>query len=188
MISDILQLLRPLQYLCVTNTRRGLYQIFLPFVIMALTILLIVISGKDVANALKAIFEKANAILVLMIPFNIAALAAVATFQSPNLDSPLAGNPVPSLRRRVRGEHVDENLTRRRYLCLMFGYMSLLGIIVFLLCMVASVIEDILSKNSGHIVCFEWGMIGVISFLSGNYLINTLLGLYYLSDRIHRNA
>lgn len=182
MISDILQLLKPLQYLCVINTRRGLYQLFLPSVIATITIILVIISDKTAAEALKAIFEKANAILVLMIPFNITALAAIATFQSPNLDSPLSGNPVPSLRRKVRGVYADECLTRRRYLCLMFGYMSLLGIIMFLLCMAAAVVAGILVHNPSAAPYFEWIMIAVISFLSGNYLINTMLGLFYLSD------
>lgn len=187
MLSDILQLLKPLQYLCVTNTRRGLYQLFLPAIITTITILLVVISDKDAPDALKAIFEKANAILVLMIPFNITALAAIATFQSPNLDSPLSGNPVPSLRRKVRGVYADESLTRRRYLCLLFGYMSLLGIIMFLLCMAAAVVGEMLAHTPSDASYFEWLMIAVISFLAGNYLTNTLLGLFYLSDRIHRN-
>jgi len=187
MLSDILQLLKPLQYLCVTNTRRGLYQVFLPAIITAITILLVIISDKTVSDALKAIFEKASTILVLMIPFNITALAAIATFQSPNLDSPLSGNPVPSLRRKVRGVYADEILTRRRYLCLLFGYMSVLGIIMFLLCIAAAVVGGMLAHSPGGTPYFEWLMIAIISFLSGNYLTNTLLGLFYLSDRIHRN-
>ncbi len=188
MLSDLLQLFRPLDFLKVQNARRVVYQLKLPLV-FACAIIFLQSYGRDSFDVLAddAFIAKTILFLQILVPFTIAALAAVATFPSKIMDTKLSGNPKPKLRRKVRGEFVEEELTRRRYVCLLFGYLALLGIILLLM---GIILPDVLRL----IVMLPWvsedavqyAALGVFAFLAGNLLSNTLLGLFYLSDRIHR--
>lgn len=188
MLNDMLQLFRPLDFLKVQNARRGVYQIKLPLIFAAIIIFL-QSYGKSSINILAddAFIARTMLFLQILVPFTIAALAAVATFPSKIMDTKLSGNPKPKLRRKVRGEFIEEELTRRRYVCLLFGYLALLGILLLLLGIILPDIIRLLAMIpwlGGEPV--QYAALGIFAFMSGNLLSNTLLGLFYLSDRIHR--
>lgn len=189
MLSDIFQLFRPLDFLKIQNARRGVYQLKIPLAFASIIIFL-QSYGQDNFDVLAndAFIAKTILFLQILVPFTIAALAAVATFPSQIMDTKLSGNPKPKLRRKVRGEYIDEELTRRRYVCLLFGYLALLGIILLLIGIILPDIVRLLTMISwlGE-KSVQYAVLGLFAFLSGNLLSNTLLGLFYLSDRIHRD-
>lgn len=117
--------------------------------------------------------------------FYIASLAAIATFNSPYLDKGFRGKPA-YLEHYDKGEVQKESLTRRRFLCFLFGYCSFSSIIIFLTGMFA-----VLSESSVKMaISADLHQLAVASFITiymfffFNLIVTTLLGLAYLTDRI----
>ncbi|MBF4328530.1 hypothetical protein EAY16_24965, partial [Vibrio anguillarum] len=63
-----------------------------------------------------------NGLLQILIGFFVASLAAVATFQREGLDEVMVGK-APTLR--------GEKITRRQFVCYMFGYLALVSIVLY---------------------------------------------------------
>ena len=188
MLNNILQLFRPLDFLKVKNTPKWLYQIWLPL-FFAIIIYFLQFYKQESVDILaeSGFIAKIILILQILVPFTFAALAAVATFPSDIMDAKISGSKKPTLRRKLRGEYIIEELTRRRYISLLFGYITLLGIIILLMGTVLSdVIRLLLMVPIFSQVVIDWITFGIFAFMSGNLLTNTLHGLFYLSDRIHR--
>ncbi len=192
MRNHISQLFRPLQFLRVRNSSKNdpkvLYQIVLPF---GFTIIIFFLQfyKQESVDILEYNGFIAKIILILQIlaPFTLAALAAVATFPSDIMDAKISGNKKSTLRRKLKGEYIIEELTRRRYLSLLFGYITLLGMIMLL---VGTILPDIIRLLRMvpifSQVAIDYITLSIFAFMSGNLLTNTLHGLFYLSDRIHR--
>ncbi len=188
MLNNVLQLFRPLDFLKVKNSPKMLYQIILP-IFFAIIIVFLQNYKKEGIDILADDSFVAKIILILQIlaPFTLAALAAVATFPSDIMDAKISGSTKPTLRRKLRGEYIIEELTRRRYLSLLFGYITLLGITMLLIGTILSdVIRLLLMVPIFSQVAINYITLSIFAFMSGNLLTNTLLGLFYLSDRIHR--
>lgn len=127
----------------------------------------------------------ASSQLLMILPgFYIAALAAIATFSSPTMDQGLDSEA--RLKRREHGADIERKLTRRRFLCLLFGYLSFLSLVLALLSGLPSSLEparffqDAEWRNLCRIVCT-----GVYGLFFMQLISLTLLGLFYLTDRIH---
>jgi hypothetical protein len=119
--------------------------------------------------------------------FYIASLAAVATFNQENMDKPMAGkSPVLSVRRR--GRMKDEKLTRRRFLCFLFGYLAFLSVLMLFIGIGANLVAPAVSQEIDGDFGFylKWLFAGCYIFVGYNLIFTTLLGLYYMTDRIHR--
>ncbi|MCK1670190.1 hypothetical protein [Bradyrhizobium sp. 153] len=63
--------------------------------------------------------------------FFIAALAAVATFGKQEMDDPMPGEPPVRLEHTINTETYYENLSRRRFLSFLFGYMAFLTLVLY---------------------------------------------------------
>lgn len=126
--------------------------------------------------------------LVQALPgFYIAALAAVATFgqQGSSLDAIIPA-PTPTIQTRFAGAWIEMELSRRRFLCLLFAYLTSISIVLSLFAtygqavaaparaMVLSSIVDLVS----------WIMFAIYLFFLFQMVVITLWGLYYLSDRM----
>ncbi len=74
-------------------------------------------------------------LLELLAAFFIAALAAVATFERAGLDEPMKGSSPATLRRYRKSAqgNVEGPLTRRQYICYLFGYLSFISLLFFIL-------------------------------------------------------
>jgi len=120
--------------------------------------------------------------------FFIAALAAIATFQKADLDRVMAGTP-PTIEEfdEDEGRDVTTALTRRRFLCFLFGYLAFLALALFIATAVALVAKPWVVAVSGDWKPYVRGA-GAFLFLFGfwHMMSISLLGLYYLTDRLHR--
>ena len=129
-----------------------------------------------------------SAVLMILPGFYIAALAAIATFQAPTMDKPLDGREA-TLKSCEHGVDIERKLTRRRFLCLLFGYLSFLSLILALLGSLPESVHPILLFPEE--VSQKWGnlcrgaCLGVFGLFFMQLISLTLLGLFYLSDRIH---
>ncbi len=121
----------------------------------------------------------------LLAPFFLAALAAVATFGSPKLESSLRGNPaVLTVNTEYAGHSEDIQLTRRQFICYLFGYLCSTSLVILVLIIlgdgfagwIATLPSILLLQVPATFVCY---------FLLWHVLSITMLGIYFLTDRIH---
>ncbi len=118
--------------------------------------------------------------------FFIAALAAVATFGRPDLDQLMPGTP-PKVAILYHGKSTIVELTRRRFLSLIFSYLTALNIALTLaliigLPMVDHVHAALVPKAAS--VCR--GLLAApIVFFTAQMITVTFWGLYYLGERVH---
>jgi hypothetical protein len=104
------------------------------------------------------------------------------------MDDPMPGEPPVRLEHKVNMETYFENLTRRRFLSFLFGYMAFLTLVLY----IAGYVYLIADKYWLAVAAPAWRAIVfrvfwcLYVFALANLLSNTLLGLFYLTDRIHR--
>lgn len=182
------RLLRPLLFLSIRCGEINLFRWVYPVLWLGLAIVYLLLLPDAAAEKI-AIAEQlvgASSQLLMILPgFYIAALAAIATFSSPTMDQGLDGGEA-RLKRREHGADIERKLTRRRFLCLLFGYLSFLSLVLALLSGLPSSLDparffqDAEWRNLCRIVCT-----GVYGLFFMQLISLTLLGLFYLADRIH---
>lgn len=133
------------------------------------------------------IFEAISDLLRLLVAFFIAALAATATFDRPTMDEPLRGHPAYlDVWDSSRQMDVQKSLTRRQFVCHMFGYLAFVSLFLFVCIMFASAIhptwnalvEEEVRGIARIIISFGFWI------MFWNIIVTTLLGIYFLSDRM----
>ncbi|WP_428242980.1 hypothetical protein [Gynuella sp.] len=189
MIPGLKQLFTPLNYLRIYgNHILRWYNWWMPAFMAIFLILIMGICGwhPSVFNN-DGIVTQVTELLKMLIGFYIAALAAVSTFPSAVLNDPISGEPV-LLKAERRGKKIEIPLNRRRFLSYLFGYLSFLSIVLFIAGLIASFVHEPLSNIVSQKYHRIWILTGlsVYFFWAFNLLITTLLGLHYLTDRIHR--
>jgi hypothetical protein len=190
------RLFQPLDYLLVHHPEKKLFDWAIPLIVgVLLSISWANVEFKNTIFETDGFISQIQNLLSILTGFFIAALAAVATFDADgkSMDSPMPGKTPVTL--RVRNNGGTEKLSRRRFLCLLFGYLAFLSLALFLvgvlarsfhkpLWSIASAKLDLLQPNlSDQIAWLLWlgFCIALIQLMT-----NTLLGLFYLTDRIHR--
>jgi hypothetical protein len=179
----------PLRYLQIDHPEKRKFDFWLPLVISLLFIspLLSCQFRHDALGDLDLI-SKLNNFLGVLTGFFIAALAAVATFGKAGMDDAMPGDPPVRLEHRKNAETYFENLTRRRFLSFLFGYMAFVTLVLYILGYAYLIgdryfIAEWLPGIRTEIFSVFWVL---YSFALANVLSNTFLGLFYLTDRIHR--
>lgn len=183
------RLLRPVLFLCIQSEGLWKYRWGYPFgwlVVLSLYLFFFpgTLSGK-IAILDKITVSCCN-ILTILPGFYIAALAAIATFQAETMDTPLEGHKAYLCSRE--GEEKKHNLTRRRFLCLLFGYLSFLSLVLYLTNTIfkAAPLSVFLSRvRPGMEVFGELLLTGLTWLFFMQLICLTLLALFYLGDRIH---
>lgn len=138
--------------------------------------------------------ERVGGVTQSLTGFYIAGLLAVATFtiSQTALDQPIKVGPV-YLRRR------DQNncLSRREYVCLMFGYLSALSLAISLFAALSGAtakaigagLEPVTTTLGGTVISARVvvGLIGkiVVAIVVSHIVLTTGYGLYYLTKKIY---
>lgn len=126
-----------------------------------------------------------NGLLQMLAGFFVASLAAVATFNRPSLDE-VMGGMAPSL--VDNNKHDLEHLTRRRFLTMLFGYLSGLSIVLYLsgslVVVISPILHRIITNDCVNIVRLFF--CAAYSAFFGNLILSSFIGLYFLIDRMHR--
>ncbi|MBK1717551.1 hypothetical protein CKO27_07835 [Thiocystis violacea] len=178
----------PVRYLRIQHPAKRLLDVIVPALMAGLATACLMLLPYPVRllgdSGLISVFTD---LLQILVGFYIAALAAVATFDRPGMDAPLDGEPARLIERR-NGALVPVNLSRRRFLSMMFGYLSFLGLVLYFW----GALAGLLAENLRDTIPVEIYVFAVPAclflylFWICNLLVTTLLGLHYLSDRIHR--
>lgn len=183
-------LLRPMGYLAIRHPRKRRYDLWLPLAVAALTTVgyLMLPQSLPLVSA-SGVTAQIQELVKILAGFFIAALAAIATFQRSDLDRVMAGTP-PTLEEfdEDEGRDVTTALTRRRFLCFLFGYLAFLALALFIATAAALVIKPWVVTALPPVWLGWTRAAAAFVFLFGfwHMMAIALLGLYYLTDRLHR--
>lgn len=121
--------------------------------------------------------------------FYIAALAAIATFPRVEIDQIISGNSPPRIKNvDSQGNSNVIDLTRRRFLCLMFAFLTAECIMLTLFSIVGiSIAEPVreMLPSWAHTGLFV-GAAFFYFLLLFQLIVATFWGLYYLGEKIHQ--
>jgi len=117
----------------------------------------------------------------ILFPFFVAALVAVATFQREGMDRMPNGGQVQLKRRNDS----IVSLTRRQFVCFIFGYCSALSATIFISIIITKSLFPWISVYfSGDMEYIKLVYIFIISSSFAHMITITFWGMYYLTDRI----
>lgn len=187
-----MKLFSPLNYLLIKHEEKGKYDYGIPFAVsVCVTIAYHFYADRIPLISNNGLVLQVNGLLQVLIGFYIAALAAVSTFSSPSIDEIMAGDP-PTLVEKFRGKKVKVQLTRRRFVCYLFGYLALVSFMLFCIGMISILVgkpfyfwlSTLMTPDI--IVWIKTMFVAAYVFLLMNIIITTLLGLYFLAIRFHQ--
>lgn len=182
-------LLKPLSYLLIENDHLKWSKVRFPG-LMALGFVLIFFVASPHVDVFGqgGLVAAINGAIGPLIGFYIAALAAVATFENKSLDKKFTGQPV-TINLHISGKEWQEELTRRRFLSLLFGYCSFMSIVLFVFGVSAQIFHTgvkVFLPVHLHVLIVG-AFVAIYMFAFFNVLATTFLGLFYLADRLHRD-
>lgn len=176
----IKKVLTPVDYIRINHPEKRWFDFYVPIFFAVIVSICVFMLPKHIALIGKdGLVSLTNGILQILSGFYIASMAAVATFQKDGMDAVMDGYP-PTLR--------GKDLTRRKFLTYLFGYLAFLSIAMYFLGGTA----QILSKNISEIDFFKisaikYSLLGVYLFFIFNILTTTVLGMYFMIDKMHEN-
>jgi hypothetical protein len=176
-------LFAPLRYWRVRHPVKGLWDILFPAIGAAcLTSVLMLwpaIPSPYTATGFLGGLQNMYAILG---GFFVAALTLLSTADSRALRQPLAGSPPPKFGTEAAP------LDRRRFLCLLFGYLAFSAFGLYALGFLAT----LLAPGARELFTGPWRSIASMLFLLfynfwlSHVFVSTMVGLYYFTDRLQR--
>lgn len=182
----IYQLFRPFGYLAIHHPAKRTVDWLIPSILTILVLLVFYLMGSqaDTVWGGSGLVERVQGLIQGLPGFYIAALAVVATFgRKSNLDS-LIPEPTPTISTVYGSGKMMIELTRRRFLSLLFAYLTALSIS---LSVMSSLMQWVVMSVISDKVEFVIYLATLIYFLFVFQLIVvTFWGLYYLSDRMHQ--
>lgn len=182
------QLLRPFGYLAIRHPYKWVVDWAYPAFLMTLTLVLVVAFGKASSLIANGGFVSLALSFVQSLPgFYIAALAAIATFGRDDIDGILP-EPTPKLMVILRGHENLILLTRRRFLAILFAFLTAESIVItlysiFLMSFGESFAKlDFLIVGGSSLVFYV--AIAVFFLLLYQMILATFWGLYYLGYKL----
>lgn len=178
----------PLNYYFIKHPLKNIFDIYIPLAITLFMFMAFYLFRESVPISGDGGFlSSVSNILQMLTGFFIASLAAVATFESKILDDLFDGEQA-TLLMNIKGVEKEYNLSRRRFLSYLFGYLSFLSFVLYFTGVFANLFVSGLASAISCEVFFylKWLFLLLYLFLLSNLLVTTLLGLHYMADRIHR--
>lgn len=176
----IRQLLTPAKYL---RIRAGTFdKIYLDWIFPAGLAMVITAAWTVWPEAVKitgknGVIENVGGFMQVLVGFYVAALAAVATFQGSSLDENVLGMTLDG-----------KTLKRRHFMSYLFGYLALLSLALYIGMLFRSIPVWLLSFIPHYAsAALKLAFVFAHQFIFWQMIFVTLLGLHYLSDRIHRS-
>jgi len=119
-----------------------------------------------------------SGLIQILVGFYVATLAAIATFPASSLDQ---------VANRITLK--NQPLQRRRLLAYLFGHLAFLSILLVIAMLFRPLVEAMVNRISDADVIFwtKVAMVTAYQFVFWQMIFVTLLGLHYLTDRIHRS-
>lgn len=182
------QISRPWAYITIKGKEKWVFDFLLPSII-SIIVTAVAILSKGSVNYFGpgGIISSFTSFIQSLPGFFIAALSVVATFQKKEMDFFLAP-PTPEIKIRIDGRIGLVKLTRRRFLGLLFSFLTAQSVIItglgIFLSSFSSYATSLISIDL-RIYMFSFAILFYM-YLVFQMLIVTLWGLYYLSERMYQ--
>lgn len=188
--------LSPFKYLRLRN-ERGTRLVFRDFISMFIIAILFAspFIAFDQINFSRAagFVDRMGSLAAVLAGFYIAALVAVASFSASigDLDSPISNGKI------YLNKGDEDSLTRREYICAVFGFLSFLSLFIAIVSsfvlIVAPAVSGAADKQLFEIFGFSTSIFYLVRslvivlycFILSAMIVTTFYGLYYLTDRIY---
>ena len=183
-------------YRRIKHPKMNLYVWVLPLALAVLsTAALLALPVRPAVAGRDGVLQAVIGVLTILPGFFLAALAAVATFQRPEMDVEMPA-PAPVVGVRFGDAVVETEVTRRMFLSYLFSYLTIVSLILVIVCVsanfaapsLASMLSSIEDENvrwwaqsigRGAVVAF-------VSYWCASILITTLHGIFFLTERMHQ--
>lgn len=177
----------PLSYLRIRHESKRLADWVYPVTFaLASTALIFCFGGKGAISGQDGLLARLLLVSSVLPGFYIAALAAIATFNRPDIDE-FMPEPTPRLSVEIGGHGNVIRLTRRRFLSHLFAFLCWESLVLMIVCVFAGIAgKGVLSPLPP--VVAHWmtiGFVAVVLVAFWQMVCVTCLGLYYLGDRLH---
>jgi len=183
------QLLRPFAYLAIRHPYKWRVDWLYPAVMALLTVAFLIFCDE-----LRGVIKAGGVVSLVLgfvqsLPgFYIAALAAIATFGKADIDSVLP-EPTPRIKVKFRDTENLVELTRRRFLAMLFSFLTGESILIIML----SIFTVSYGGNFAGIVYIDfkvsmyagWLCVFFYFLLLYQMILATFWGLYYLGYKLH---
>lgn len=181
------QIGRPWAYLRVSAHGKAVFDWLVPSILALAIVSLLCAAGDSVSMFGEGgVFRQLTSFVQGLPGFFIAALAAVATFNRDDLDKLLPA-PTPTMVVLNRGQAIPLELTRRRFLCSLFAFLTAQSLLITCVGIFSSSLAlwvvEVIPSGLYAVVRAVGGYLFLL--LLCQLLSVTCLGLYYLGDRLH---
>lgn len=134
-------------------------------------------------------------VLAILPGFFIASLAAVATFDRPEMDVEMPPE-APKISIKLGAVDTKTNLTRRMFLTYLFAYLSIVSLLLVAICSLSSLLAPSFASFlqeapfgtytnlTSHLL--KWGFVAFVFYWCASLFITTLHGIYFLIERMHQ--
>ena len=114
-------------------------------------------------------------------------IAAIATFNKLDIDKTMPA-PAPKLDIKVNGKIASIELTRRRFLCSMFAFLTAESFVLIVLSIFSIIAHEPIENLLPAYIRFTASTIFLFIFmlLFWQMVLATFWGLFYLGDRLHQ--
>ncbi|RWM70817.1 MAG: hypothetical protein EOR81_32295 [Mesorhizobium sp.] len=140
----------------------------------------------------KGFLDRFGGFSAVLTGFYIAALVGIASFAPSigDLDEQIEVGKIT----RIDDDGESENLTRRQYVCSMFGYLSFVSLFISVFAIFSAIFSsfhviDIIFNVAGFRINFSFVIyllaIFFINLIISHMVVTTCHGLYYLIDRLY---
>lgn len=190
------ELTRWLAYRSIKHPAMRTYVTTLPLGLsIILTVLYLLLPVKPPLTSPGGLLSNMLTLLAVLPGFFIAALAAVATFDRPEMDEQMP-EPAPTLAIYRQGAWLDVNLTRRTFLTYLFSYLSVLSLLAAALCIGGQAlgpwIESLFApSNAGAckyaaVLASKGLFMFMLLAVCSSLLVTMLHGIYFIAERMHQ--
>jgi hypothetical protein len=183
-------LFRPFSYLFIEHRQKWIIDWIYPLilaVISTVAVLFVQRYGSVSLYAEGGLISKILGFVQNLPGFYIAALAAIATFNRVDIDRTMPA-PAPRIDIVVQGKKVPIELTRRRFLCSMFAFLTAENLVIVAMAIFAQALCGAVKAKVGG--CYHLWLSGTFLFvfllLFWQMMITTFWGLFYLGDKLHQ--
>lgn len=184
------QLTRPFAYLEIKGIQgKKIFDWYIPLVFTLLTFLFFFVTNNiDLTKVVGEgnLIANLTGFIQNLPGFYIAALAAIATFNRPEIDYALISDGtkpyfiVKSVKNNGEKNDDEVGVTRRIFLCFLFSFLTAESFVLIILNKFADIITV-----SGNLFYLPYIYTFIYFMIFWQLIITTFFGLYYLGNRIH---
>lgn len=176
----VYQFTRPFSYLKIKHEDKWIYDWAAPlfFTLGTITLAFFFIPIDKIVGT-SGLISDITSFVANLPGFFIAALAAVATFNKHDIDQ-LMANP-PKIEIMHHGSSLMVDMTRRRFLCVLFSYLTAVSIFL----VIGAKIGLTITIPNEYFPSVAWSGFALFTFILWQMILATILGLYYLGERLH---